>query len=127
MARSSTPRSSTSILCGIRGLLAVTGTVVTALAGAKDLHVHTTMDRTFSPREVRAMVGDRIIWTNNSRVRHEIAFSANPSDSGERNLTRQLPPDRTVAIKVTRPGIYDYACRWHGMWGRIVVEDRHER
>lgn len=127
MTRSPTPRSITSILRGICGLLAVTGTVVTADADAKDIHVHTAINLTFVPQEVHAVVGDRIVWTNDSRVRHEVAFSANPTDSGERRLIRQLPANRTVSIVVSRPGSYDYACRWHGMWGKIVVEDKPER
>jgi plastocyanin len=123
MALPSTPCPRASIMRRILLFVAVAGSCAPAVADAKDIHVYTTMDRTFSPQEVRVSVGDRIVWTNNSRVRHEVAFSANPTDSGDRRLIRQLPANRTVSIVVTHPGTYDYTCRWHGMWGTIIVED----
>jgi plastocyanin len=75
----------------------------------------------FSPQAIQAAVGDRVTWINNSGVMHEIYFPENPTDTQEPRLHYVLPSNRSVSIIVSKPGAYDYFCRWHGMHGSIHV------
>ena len=75
----------------------------------------------FSPETIRVKVGDRITWVNHSGVMHEIFFPANPTDSGEPRLRYTLSGNREISITMTKPGDFDYFCRWHGMQGQIHV------
>jgi hypothetical protein len=68
--------------------------------------------------------GDRITWINDSGVMHEIYFQNNPTSSGEERLRYVLTGVHKISIVVTRPGDYDYVCRWHGMWGSIRVAEK---
>ena len=76
----------------------------------------------FSPQRISAHVGDRINWINNDGVRHEIYFARNPANSANPRLHYQLRPNQRVSIIVTKPGDYNYICRWHGMVGSIHIE-----
>jgi len=76
----------------------------------------------FLPEIINANIGDRIGWTNNDSVRHEIFFARNPATSGDAHLRYQLNPGESISIIVMKPGDYDYMCRWHGMLGTIHIE-----
>ena len=76
----------------------------------------------FAPRILHVHVGDRISWSNSDAVMHEILFAGNPTDSEDPRLRYQLKPGQSVSIVVTKPGDYDYMCRWHGMTGSLHVE-----
>ena len=75
----------------------------------------------FVPAAIDAEVGDRISWINAGGLRHELYFPEDPTNSGRRHLQRVLTGDRPVSIIVSRPGDYDYFCRWHGMHGSVHV------
>lgn len=93
-------------------------------AAAREVQIHATIALAFLPRVVQVEVGDRITWINDSGVMHEIYFQNNPTSSGEDRLRYVLTGVHKISIVVTRPGNYDYVCRWHGMWGSIRVAEK---
>ena len=111
-----------TILLGSIAILPLGDLLIPSIANAKDVQILVTADRSFSPQAIRANVGDRITWINTSGIRHEILFSENPTNSGDQRLHYALTSDRTVSIVVTKPGNFDYVCRWHGMWGSIHID-----
>lgn len=96
------------------------GLLATAAAEARELRVDTAY-MAFSPETIRVNVGDRITWINHSGVMHEIYFPINPTDSDEARLRYTLTGNREISITMTKPGDFDYFCRWHGMQGHIHV------
>jgi len=117
----------TSTLSGARAIfvLGVISSAPCALmapspAVARELRVDTTY-MAFSPESIQVEVGDRVTWVNNSGVMHEIFFPVNPTDSGEPRLRYTLTSNREISIIMTKPGEFDYFCRWHGMQGQIHV------
>ena len=103
------------------GLLLIVGSSVPYLAEARELQIFIS-GIAFSPERIHANIGDRIKWVNNDGVRHEIFFARNPTISGAAQLRYQLGPDQSISIIVTKPGDYDYMCRWHGMLGSIHID-----
>jgi len=75
----------------------------------------------FSPESVQVEVGDRITWINSDGILHEIYFPISPSNSDEKRLRYLLSNKHSVSTTVTKPGEYDYYCRYHGMHGHIRV------
>ena len=75
----------------------------------------------FSPESVQVEIGDRITWINNDGILHEIYFPISPSNSDEKRLRYLLTNKHSVSTIVTKPGEYDYYCRYHGMHGHIRV------
>lgn len=76
----------------------------------------------FSPQEIHAHIGDRVVWVNNDGVRHEIYFANNPTDSADVRLRYQLMPGESVSITINKRGVFDYMCQWHGMLGFVRVD-----
>ena len=91
-----------------------------SLAESREIRVYTTYIA-FSPASIEAEVGDRITWINDSGVLHEIYFPVDPTNSGKRHLQHVLNSSRAVSIIVSKPGDYNYYCRWHGLRGSIHV------
>ena len=87
----------------------------------------TTANLAFSPEVVQVAVGDHVTWVNDSGVMHEIYFPVNPTDSTEQRLDYVLTGSRIISIIVTKPGKYNYFCRWHGMHGSIQVVPKSPR
>ena len=102
-------------------LTLVGGAIAPSAVAAKEIRI-TISNISFSPQAIHADAGDRITWINKDGVLHEIYFSGNPTNSGGQRLRYQLRPSQTVSIIVTKPGDYDYVCRWHGMSGYIHVD-----
>jgi plastocyanin len=123
----------TSILFGMRSIIflgfiafmPIGGLIASSIAEAKEIRIFIN-SLSFLPQAIHADAGDRITWTNNDGVRHEIFFSRNPTNSGDQHLRYQLRSNQSVSIIVTKPGDYDYRCRWHGMWGSIHVDQKSQ-
>jgi plastocyanin len=109
------------ILNGCIALLLIVSTTTPYTAEARELQI-VINGIAFMPEQINAKVSDRIKWTNNDGVRHEIFFAKNPTVSGAAHLRYQLNPGESASIIVTKPGDYDYMCRWHGMLGSIHIE-----
>lgn len=79
----------------------------------------------FQPAELRAAVGQRILWANNGTLAHTVTADDGAFDSGH------LIPGQTWAHAFAAPGTYTYHCvphssrgatgAWEGMVGRVVV------
>jgi plastocyanin len=102
------------------------GLVAPSAAEASEVRVDTAY-MAFSPETIRVKVGDRITWVNHSGVMHEIFFPINPTDSDDARLRYTLTGNREISITVTKPGDFDYFCRWHGMQGHIHVAGQSAR
>ena len=76
----------------------------------------------FSPQTINDHKGDRVVWVNNDGVRHEIYFVKNPTDSDDMHLRYQLMPGERISITITKRGVYDYMCQWHGMLGTVHAD-----
>ena len=110
-----------SISCSV-----VCGLMMPSVALSREIQVFTTY-LAFSPDSIEAKVGDRITWINNGGVLHEIYFPVNPTNAEGRHLHYVLSANKAISIIVSKPGDYDYFCRWHGMRGSIHVTGRPSR
>ena len=95
---------------------------VPSITNAQEIQILVLADRSFSPQDIQANVGDRITWINTTGVRHEILFSDNPTNTGDQHLHYILTSHRKISIVVTKAGKFDYVCRWHSMWGSIHID-----
>ena len=110
-----------TVLTGCCVILLLGASILPSAAEAQEIPIAIN-GIAFSPKIIHVHVGDRISWVNNDAVRHEILFARNPTDSEDPRLRYQLKPGQNVSIIVTKPGDYDYKCRWHGMTGSIHVD-----
>jgi plastocyanin len=104
-------------------LILIGAPIIPSAVEAKEIQVFIN-NISFSPQAIHAAVGDRITWINNDGVLHEIYFSGNPTNSGDPRLRYQLRFSQRVSVIVTKPGDYDYVCRWHGMSGSIHIDKK---
>lgn len=77
----------------------------------------------FFPQVIEVEAGDTVGWENRDGILHEVHFPANPTDLPSQELRYALKGggNRRVSIVVTKPGEYNYYCRWHDMRGVIRV------
>lgn len=74
---------------------------------------------TYAPMRLEAKVGDTIVWTNKDFLAH--TATAN----GQWDI--MLPAGESGSVTLTKPGAFDYVCRFHpNMKGRIVVAPSRE-
>jgi plastocyanin len=105
-----------------RGALAAAAVGLCAAAVplfAKDkpgkLVVVTMNNLAYAPQTITAHVGDRVAWLNRDIFLH----SATTPD-----FDVVLKPGASGGVKLLKPGVISYICRYHpGMTGRIVVTD----
>jgi plastocyanin len=73
-------------------------------------------DVAFEPAEAAVHVGDGVAWANGDIVAHTATSEAGGFDVN-------VPPGGQGSAVMTRPGTFNYLCRYHpNMAGRIVVE-----
>ena len=73
----------------------------------------------FSPGVVRAAVGQRIVWSNEDNVPHNVIYVSGPSFKSSRP---RLIPGTKFAIRLTQAGTIHYYCSIHPwMKASIVV------
>lgn len=69
----------------------------------------------FQPAEVKAKVGDTIVWDNKDVMAHTATAT-------DKSWDVTIAPGKTGRIAVTTAGSFDYFCRFHpNMKGRILV------
>lgn len=75
-----------------------------------------TIDKlVFQLAEVRAKVGDTIVWDNKDVMAHTATAT-------DKSWDVTIAPGKTGRITVTKAGSFDYFCRFHpNMKGRLVV------
>ena len=97
--------------------------ILTALAlcwmGSVSAHAETitvTIDKlVFSPAEVRAKVGDTIVWDNKDVLAHTATASNKDWDV-------MIGPKQTASLAIKKAGDFAYFCKFHpNMKGSIVV------
>jgi plastocyanin len=103
----------------MRALLAA-GPALAALALAAPAHAEVSFVAmeysSFSPQNLRLLVGDAVSWRNNSVREHDVASEAAGFDSG------RVGPGVIYAHIFTTPGTYPYVCTIHdGMRGEVAV------
>ena len=70
----------------------------------------------FAPAQVTVRTGDSVEWANGDIVAHT-------ATSKEGGFDVNVLPGRTVGAVMTRPGTFNYTCRYHpNMKGEVVVE-----
>ncbi len=72
-------------------------------------------DNFFSPVKARVAPGDKVKWTNNGKVNHNVTF---PNGFASGNLA----PGESTVRKFNRAGKFPYSCTLHpGMNGKVKV------
>ena len=111
-------RNRLSVLLGALGIITfagVTRTPVQASSTQPDVVVSMSNSR-FVPAEVHVVVGQTVVWRNNSQLEHTVT---GPNfDSGP------IPPGGSFTQSFASPGTIEYHCTPHqslGMVGKIVV------
>lgn len=70
----------------------------------------------FKPAEVKAKVGDTILWVNKDVFDHT-------ATARDKSFDIIQPPKKSVSQTLTKAGTFDYYCQYHpNMTGRLVVE-----
>jgi plastocyanin len=69
----------------------------------------------FGPTPARLKVGDVIEWVNNDIFVHS-------ATARDKSFDVELKPKARVRMTLSKPGTFDFICRYHpGMKGRLVV------
>ena len=69
----------------------------------------------FSPAEVKAKVGDTIVWDNKDILAHTATAS-------DKDWDVMIGPNKTGTLVIKKAGDVAYFCKFHpNMKGRIVV------
>jgi plastocyanin len=92
-----------TILLGMSSVPAYTSTIRVTIDGL-----------IFSPVEIRAKVGDTIVWRNRDIVAHTATVRG--------GFDVMIEPDNSANLVLTKAGIIEYYCRFHpNMTGQIIV------
>jgi plastocyanin len=74
-------------------------------------------DIAFAPASVTVKVGQKVTWTNDDSVEHNVT-----STSGEKIASQNFGNGGTFSFTPTKAGTIDYVCTIHpGMDGKIIV------
>lgn len=130
--RRSTPMLSLLLIAGLLALAGCGGgksssssttsapasTPSTTSSGGGSGPVAVTMkDIAFSPTTVTVKVGQKITWTNDDSVDHNVT-----SQSGEKIASSNFGKGGTFSFTPTKAGTISYVCTIHpGMDGKIIV------
>ena len=91
-----------------------------SLSAAQAATLNVVIDKmAYAPMRLEAKVGDTVVWTNKDFLAH--TTTAN----GQWDVT--LTAGKSGSVTLTKPGAFDYFCRFHpNMKGRIVVAPSRE-
>ncbi len=77
--------------------------------------IQNSTDNAFKPKTVTVPPGSTIIFKNISQIPH--------TATGTKFDTGNIDPGQSKSLKLTKPGTYQYYCRWHpNMVGTIIVQ-----
>lgn len=96
-----------------------------SVAQSEEYLVHVTVAR-FAPDTVSVRPGDTVTWVNDGAVAHQLYFRRDPRAAGASPFNRVLSGNRSFSITAERIGVFQYVCRWHGMFGEIRVTAQHQ-
>jgi plastocyanin len=111
-------RNRMSVLLGALGVLTLAGVTRTPVQASSMLpdRVVSMSNNRFVPAEIHVVVGETVVWRNNSQIAHTVT---GPNfDSG------LIQPGGSFTQSFASPGTIEYHCTPHqsmGMVGRIVV------
>lgn len=90
------------------------------VAQSEEYIVDVTVAR-FTPDTVSVRPGDTVTWVNDGVVAHQLYFRRDPRTAGASPLNRVLSGNGSFSVTADRIGVFQYVCRWHGMFGEIRV------
>jgi plastocyanin len=71
----------------------------------------------YSPAEMKAKVGDTIVWVNKDFVDHTATMRG--------GWDVAIEADKSARLVLKKPGTFDYYCRVHpNMTGKIIVQPK---
>ena len=71
----------------------------------------------YSPAEIKAKVGDTIVWMNKDFVDHTATVRG--------GWDVAIEADKSARLVLKKPGTFDYYCRVHpNMTGKIIVQPK---
>ncbi len=107
----------TSLLTRGRGVTVALALVVSTSMPAFAKNITVTIENlSFKPADIKAKVGDTIVWVNKDIVDHT-------ATARDKSFDVIQPAKNSVSQSLTKAGTFDYYCRYHpNMTGRLVVE-----
>lgn len=103
--------SSTSASAGADRTPVSTGTTVSIVMKSLD----------FSPRSVRAHVGEKVNWLNEDQAPHNVTYVSGPRFVSSR---RRMRIGARFSIRLTQPGTIHYVCTLHPWMQATIVVSR---
>ena len=71
----------------------------------------------YSPAEIKAKIGDTVVWVNKDFVAHTATVAG--------GWDVNIESDELARLVLKKPGIFDYYCRFHpNMTGKIIVQPK---
>jgi plastocyanin len=71
----------------------------------------------YSPAEIKAKIGDSVVWMNKDFVAH--------TATGAGGWGVNIESDKSARLVLKKPGTLDYYCRFHpNMTGKIIVQPK---
>lgn len=97
------------------GLAAALALFAAAAAPAQAATITVTIEKlVFSPADVKAKVGDTIVWVNKDILAHTATVKG--------GWDVMIPPKKSASLVLKKAGTFAYFCRFHpNMKGRITV------
>lgn len=103
-------------LCHTVLALALASGMNSTLGRAASVQV-TIYNLQYSPEEIKAKIGDTVIWINKDFVAH----SATVIGGWDLNIEA----GKSASLVLKKPGTFDYYCRFHpNMTGKIIVQQK---
>jgi len=80
-------------------------------------------DIQFEPNKVGVQAGDKIVFTNEESVPHDVKKTSGPGADFSSGAVGGMQEGDTFELRLDQPGTYKYECRVHapGMSGTITV------
>ena len=71
----------------------------------------------YSPAEIKAKMGDTVVWVNKDFVAHTATVAG--------GWDVNIESDKSARLVLKKPGTFDYYCRFHpNMTGKIIVQPK---
>ena len=71
----------------------------------------------YSPAEIKAKIGDTVVWVNKDFVAHMATVTG--------GWDLNIESDKSARLVLRKPGAFDYYCRFHpNMTGKIIVQPK---
>ena len=96
--------------------IALAGQLNSPPARAESVQV-TISNLQYSPAEIKAKIGDTVVWVNKDFVAHTATVAG--------GWDVDIESDKSARLVLKKPGTFDYYCRFHpNMTGKIIVQPK---